>query len=233
MTQILGPETLPDTMHRFADREGGLAWREYKIPTVVLKKMIGVDNMTTRSVTFTAQRTYDPGDGECNGTAYDLQEADVHTIPGTELPDYVVEASEVPAEEITDPDNTFYFTKKKSTGLFVPTEGDDARGNLVINECIEYGCNNDLLYGLPVVWGEVVHGTEGDGLQQYWHEPAFDLRVIHFAISGQDMPPDVGLDELDVMVYGGGTEGLVKKCADHIMGLMEFLRPPEVDEQIA
>jgi hypothetical protein len=57
MTQIAGPEALPDTMRRFADREGGLMWRENKIPTFVLKKTFVTDEEIQRVVSFTAART--------------------------------------------------------------------------------------------------------------------------------------------------------------------------------
>jgi hypothetical protein len=233
MTQIAGPETLPDTMRRFANNEGGPMWRENKVPTFVLKKTFVLDEGIQRAVTFTASRTFDdPGQGFL-GTQYDWEEADQRKIQGSELPDYVVEAVEMDDDVLHNPDNIFTFSQNKTVGLYVPTTNrldEGVNGLIISDQCIEYAINGDMFCGLPVIGGKVFFDPgESGALQRYRHQPAYGLQVIQFARVGEDPGDEAGMDELELMLHGSGSAALVNKCSEQILGMMEFLRPP-VDE---
>jgi hypothetical protein len=97
-----------------------------------------------------------------------------------------------------------------------------------------YACNGDVFCELPVIGGEVLWTQEEESvLERLQYPPAYGLQVIQFARPGEDPNSETGMDELEMMLHGSGPAALVNKCAEQMLGMMEFLRPPDVDEDAA
>lgn len=220
-------------MRHFANREGGPAWRDGKVPGFELKKTLAIGEGAVRFVAFTAGNILDRADGALK-TQYGWEEADQSVVETSELPSYALRGVDIPPSILEDPDNVFRRTKSTNLDLYVPRNPGDVRAAIHFYQKVEYDCNGDIFKGLPVIDGAVVEDFDEEaGFETLRHDPAHGLQVVQYTIPGQPLAPSSELDSLEALLHGSGPEGLVNRCTEQMLAMMEFLRPPEYDEPAA